>query len=816
MSERPPSNDQTDTAAAGGLFGDRSALIDTTLALTDLVNDDPEAALRQVAGELRDLTGSRFCAIYALEVGGLRTLVINENGEFATEVEGRLFNVDEHPAAAAVLDSRRALALSSYGLPVCHSGDESIYAQSYEAGLLAPLLVRENEVGLIEICDATERDFAAEQETVEHLARIVARAVAVRRRLAARERMADELLELGELATEALSLVDLARSVAESLRVAIGAEDCDIWRIAGDQITCIASVDSKGWDPSVIGGVYNLSDYPWYSAAVAAGEVREIASRDDPRLSPSELAALDKWGYRCNLCLPLIAGDRRLGFIDIYDTRERDFAEHLDVIYTVGRMLAGAFEKVLLRDQLEQGNRDMEVLLEIGRTLASTLVIDDALAVIARKAGEALRAPRVIMYECLEDVEGIIARTTYERDPVEGWDETGVTRPLSKYAGDRAILESGTIVIERLGDPSLHAKTRRDMEAWGEQVCLNVPLVFKGTPLGIMMLIDTEPGREFDEHDLDFARAIGEQAVVAFQNARLNRLVKRQSDRDTLTGLYNARFFRQRLLAEVARSRRHGLPLSVLLLDVDEFRTFNDEFGRTRGNEVLRDVAAAIMEDRHAHIDVAARHGGSRFAVLMPCTPLRGNDDVADDATHTLGPHPGGAGAVAERIRAKIETLAEVAGSELERGITASIGVAELAESMLDGAALMDAAEEALAQGQAGRQEPRAGLVQFVEQLTQPAQAFSYVVVGQAKTDAQVAVEAEEFAGGDKGALLADEAHHELGRVDLLAVLHEADRGGVGREDLDVVARRRPPLHVLKATAHVLPGAGEDARAHVG
>jgi diguanylate cyclase (GGDEF)-like protein len=698
MSEKPPANDQTDPAAAGGLFGDRSALIDTTLALTDLVNDDPEAALRQVAGELRDLTGSRFCAIYELEVGGLRTLVINENGEFATEFEGRLFNVDEHSAAAAVLDSRRMLALSSYGLPICHSGDESIYAQSYATGLLAPLLVRENEVGLIEICDATERDFAAEQETVEHLARIVARAGAVRRRLAARERLADELLELGELATEALSLVDLARSVAESLRVAIGAEDCDIWRIAGDQITCIASVDSKGWDPSVIGGVYNLSDYPWYSAAVAFGEVRVIASRDDPRLSPIELAALDKWGYRSNLCLPLTAGDRRLGFIDIYDTRERDFAEHLDVIHTVGRMLAGAFEKALLLDRLEQGNRDMEVLLEIGRALASTLVIEDALAVIARKAGEALRVPRVIMYECLEDVDGIIARTTYERDPVEGWDETGVTRPLSEYAGDRAILEGGTIVIERLSDPNLHAKTRREMEAWGEQVCLNVPLVFKGTPLGLLVLIDTEPGREFDEHDLDFAGAIGEQAVVAFQNARLNRLVKRHSDRDALTGLHNARFFRQRLLVEIARSRRHGRPLSVLLLDVDDFRSFNDEFGRTRGHAVLRDVAAAIMEDRHAHIDVAARHGGSRFAVLLPCTPLRGNDDATEGAKHALGPHPGGAVAFAEHIRAKIETLAEVAGSELERGITLSIGVAELAESMLDGAALMDVAGEALAQ----------------------------------------------------------------------------------------------------------------------
>jgi GAF domain-containing protein len=701
MSEKSPGNDENDEAAVGGLFGDRSALIDTTLALTDLVNDDPEAALRQVAGELRDLTGSRFCAIYALEEGGLRALVVNEHGEFATELEGRLFSIDAHPTAAAVLDSRRALALADWGLPICQSDEESIYAQSYAAALITPLLVRGVEVGLIEICDAVDRDYAGEQETVEHLARIVARAVAAvagRRRLAARERMADELLGLGELAVQAHNLAELARPVAESLRVAIGAEDCDIWRVAGDQITCIASIDSKGWDPTVIGGVYNLSDYPWYAAAVAAGEVRVIATRDDPRLSSTELAALEKWGYRCNLCLPLTVGEQRLGFIDIYDTRERDFGEHLDFIHTVGRMLAGAFEKAILLERLEQGNRDTEVLLEIGRALTSTLVVEDALTVITRKAAEALDVPRAIMYECLEDVEGIIARTTYERDPVEGWDETGVTRPLSEYVGDKAILEGGTIVIERVGDPNVHPKTRQDMEAWGEHACLNVPLMFKGTALGILMLIDTEQGREFDEHDLELAQAIGEQAVVAFQNARLNRLVKRQSDSDPLTGLYNARFFRQRVLAEIARSRRHELPLSLLLIDVDDFRTFNDESGRTRGNELLGGIAEAIMEDRHAHIDVAARHGGSRFAVLLPCTPLHSDDDAPDAAKHGLGPHAGGAAAVAEHIRAKIEALAEVAGSELERRVTVSVGVAELTESMLDGAAFMDVAEEALAQ----------------------------------------------------------------------------------------------------------------------
>lgn len=130
--------------------------------------------------------------------------------------------------------------------------------------------------------------------------------------------------------------------------------------------------------------------------------------------------------------------------------------------------------------------------------------------------------------------------------------------------------------------------------------------------------------------------------------------LRRIAATDELTGLWNRRFFVDSLDVSYSFAIRHQLPLSLVLLDVDHFKAFNDEFGHAAGDVVLRQVAGLIQACARNH-DVVARYGGEEFAVLLPGTDREGAD------------------AVAERIRRALET-----NNWPLRSISASLGSATL------------------------------------------------------------------------------------------------------------------------------------------
>lgn len=153
--------------------------------------------------------------------------------------------------------------------------------------------------------------------------------------------------------------------------------------------------------------------------------------------------------------------------------------------------------------------------------------------------------------------------------------------------------------------------------------------------------------------------------------AELNKQLEALAATDSLTGIANRRALVARLEHEVQRSRRSGDPLSILLLDVDNFKTFNDTFGHPEGDVVLVRVAE-ILSEGVRDTDLLARYGGEEFAVVLP-----------DSDSET-------AAAAAERLRAAIETA-----QWPKREITASFGVASLSEEMESGS-LIAAADQAL------------------------------------------------------------------------------------------------------------------------
>lgn len=122
--------------------------------------------------------------------------------------------------------------------------------------------------------------------------------------------------------------------------------------------------------------------------------------------------------------------------------------------------------------------------------------------------------------------------------------------------------------------------------------------------------------------------------VIMYKNANQVSLALNASTHDTLTGLYNRRYLDDQFQRLWLESQRDGMPISVLFIDIDHFKRFNDQFGHEKGDTVLINVAKTIRQSLRRPLDFCCRWGGEEFVVVMPKTPASGALDVAD---HILG-----------------------------------------------------------------------------------------------------------------------------------------------------------------------------------
>jgi len=156
-----------------------------------------------------------------------------------------------------------------------------------------------------------------------------------------------------------------------------------------------------------------------------------------------------------------------------------------------------------------------------------------------------------------------------------------------------------------------------------------------------------------------------------------NELLKELSNTDPLTRLYNRRFLSQTLKTELERSKRYNEPLSLVLLDIDNFKNINDKYGHQNGDVILMEIAGIVNVGRRCY-DIAARFGGEEFLLVLPGTSLEGGVKVA------------------ERLRQKVCSLSFKPPLE-SLSVTISLGVAVFPSAKVDDEdSLIHAADEAL------------------------------------------------------------------------------------------------------------------------
>lgn len=202
------------------------------------------------------------------------------------------------------------------------------------------------------------------------------------------------------------------------------------------------------------------------------------------------------------------------------------------------------------------------------------------------------------------------------------------------------------------------AETRRRLR-YSTTSYLQIPLTGPLRPAGVIALTDREDGQPFDARDLAEARILAAPASLALAREDVQQSfneLQRMAAIDSVTGLFNRRHFEARLHGEVQRVHRQQQPLSLLMVDIDDFKRINDTFGHIEGDRTLRTVAE-LLRGGVRIFDVCARYGGEEFAILMPGASLET------------------AAQVAERIRRRVHHRFR----HDPVGVTISIGVATLA-----------------------------------------------------------------------------------------------------------------------------------------
>jgi diguanylate cyclase (GGDEF)-like protein len=333
--------------------------------------------------------------------------------------------------------------------------------------------------------------------------------------------------------------------------------------------------------------------------------------------------------------------------------------------------------EVSLEAQRRQ-THEMALLTEMEDFLHACPVLEDTYAILAYYVPRLLPFPDGVLFL------GDSARDSLEAAAAWGGFEAGKNHPACAAVHCWALRREQ---IHWMNESSAGLRCHHlDYSRVSQYLC--VPLIARREVLGVLHLQSRPDGAAPDPAGRDptrmlaLAKTIGDHVTLAVANLRLRENLRNQSIRDPLTGLFNRRYLEETLEREIHRAVREQAPLSIIFLDIDHFKSFNDLYGHEAGDAVLRQLGA-FLAAQVRYEDIACRYGGEEFVVVLP------------DASIGIAMQR------AEGIRAGVRAMTVQVGGKTLKGITVSIGVSSIPEFEAVGEILLRAADAALYQAKA-------------------------------------------------------------------------------------------------------------------
>ncbi len=393
--------------------------------------------------------------------------------------------------------------------------------------------------------------------------------------------------------------------------------------------------------------------------AIETGEA--IVAKDtlsDPAMASKSMV---DFNIRSAICAPLKVKGKTLGvlYVDAKESLKSFSQRDTDFFSALANQSAIAIENARLVTNLREANRALErkvkeltALYEVSQSLMMVNDMETVLAKILEQSIETICSQRGSIL-LIDDDGKLRVRVAWDKErgrlSLDGASRTELSRGEG-IAG--WVLEHGEGLISNLGyDDPLFKRTGEHERTIRQLLC--VPLKIKNETIGAINLVNKLDGEGFTHEDLKLLSSLASQAAVTIENFRLYHLAVF----DGLTNLHIHRYFQAWLEKEFAKSKRYGSPLSLILLDIDHFKKFNDTYGHQIGDLVLMSVAKVLKETAR-EVDLVARYGGEEFAAVLPETDEEG------------------AKIFAERLRRNVEEN-EVHAKGKALKVTISLGIAD-------------------------------------------------------------------------------------------------------------------------------------------
>lgn len=315
-------------------------------------------------------------------------------------------------------------------------------------------------------------------------------------------------------------------------------------------------------------------------------------------------------------------------------------------------------------DELEQRTREMTMLNEMGDILRACLTTEEAYNVIVRTAQQIFPAKVGALY--------VIAASRNTVEAVAVWGESELAENTFSPSECWALRRGRTHWVEN----STSGLICKHIHHPSPDGSLCIPMMAQSEAIGVLHLIQPD-NIKMTESKQRMAVTMSEHIGMALSNLRLHETLRSQSIRDPLTELFNRRFMEESLELEIRRATRNKRPLGMIMIDLDNFKYFNDNFGHEAGDLLLKELGALLKSNIRAE-DIACRYGGEEFTLILP--------EGTEVVTHQR----------AEFYRDAIQKLdVRFRGRQLGR-VTASMGVAIFPEHGRTAKALVEAADKAL------------------------------------------------------------------------------------------------------------------------
>jgi diguanylate cyclase (GGDEF)-like protein len=283
-----------------------------------------------------------------------------------------------------------------------------------------------------------------------------------------------------------------------------------------------------------------------------------------------------------------------------------------------------------LLERLEKEKYKLEIIMDAYNKIGSIFGLDDLADFVTTKAiqiAEAEKASLMVVDEnsgelVLKGFKGLDGEKVVLRikigELIAGW-----------------VAQQGEVLLVRDIDTDPRFKFPKSSR-YKTKSFISLPLKIDSQVIGVMNVTDKLADiKVFTEEDLKYLSLIAHQTVTQIENIRLCEKLASMAATDSLTTLFNHRYFQEELNMEMMRAQRYRHELSLMIFDIDFFKTYNDQYGHLEGDRVLRQVAAIIRQNVR-QVDIICRYGGDEFVVIVPFTGIKGARFVAEKVRESV------------------------------------------------------------------------------------------------------------------------------------------------------------------------------------